>query len=64
TLQALLADRWQGHDQTGHSAQAPSARAEADSAFRILDYHLQELMSRPAKLSSPLRLALGLPDKG
>lgn len=30
------------------------------TAFDVLDYHLRETMSRPARLSTPLRTALGM----
>ncbi len=33
----------------------------AAEAFEMLDYHLREIMSRPAKLSGTLRAALALP---
>lgn len=32
------------------------------AAFELLDYHLREIMFRPAKLSGPLRTALGIPS--
>ncbi|MFQ5428718.1 MAG: DNA repair protein RecO [Phycisphaerae bacterium] len=37
--------------------------ADAAQVFDVLDYHLRETMSRPARLSPFLRAALGLPAK-
>lgn len=50
--------------EDGCHGQAPLGRADATAAFLLLDYHLRELMARPARLSAPLRRALGLPEKG
>ena len=36
---------------------------EAEPIFELLDYHLREIMSRPAKLSPLLRKALGMPAR-
>lgn len=33
------------------------------AAFGLLDYHLRELMSRPARLSAALRAAIGMPAR-
>jgi DNA repair protein RecO (recombination protein O) len=38
----------------------PTAAPPPKAAFGLLDYHLRELMSRPAKLSPLLRAAMGM----
>lgn len=45
------------------SARDPSLSATLAEAFDLLDYHLREIMARPARLSAPLRTALGLKVK-
>lgn len=48
---------------TGLTSDATMAAGGARDAFEMLDYHLREIMSRPARLSGALRTALGLPAK-
>lgn len=47
-------------DETGGGRSQPVARADLMQAFDLLDYHLREIMSRPAKLSGPFRAAIGM----
>jgi DNA repair protein RecO (recombination protein O) len=59
----------------GHAGDSAATRAGSDAAtgsnaatltaaaFDLLDYHLREIMHKPARLSVPLRTAFGLPKK-
>ena len=45
----------------GLTSDATMSAEVAREAFEMLDYHLREIMSRPARLSGALRAALALP---
>ncbi len=49
-------------DETLPAKTVPADKASAicADAFELLDYHLREIMSKPARLSRPLRAATGL----
>lgn len=58
TLQRICAMEASESGDGGRSE--PIASADAARAFDLLDYHLREIMSRPAKLSGPFRAAVGM----
>lgn len=47
----------------GFARDGTVSASQSAAAFDVLDYHLREIMARPAKLSSALRAALGLSTK-